>query len=241
MRWVPRQRSRLLLILLGVVVASAGLVRLLQPTDEAALAQTMRTGSRADRLAAVEELESRQTVSATRLLAQAAGSEDPGLAAAALLSLGRVGPDPPQREQAVVNALNRREPTVRKAAAVSYGRIFPVGQARHSEKVIALLKSDQSTDVRLAAAKSLGYLHVYDALPALLEAMDDKKSQQLQGHAAAAAMRILCERMDFKPGAPVAERRKVIEMLAKWANHPTVKEMHAGWLKHRHKRGARPR
>jgi HEAT repeat protein len=88
--------------------------------------------------------------------------------------LGEIGKDTPQAVTPLLKALDDRDYIVRKNAARGLGIIGPAAGESVS-KLCALLKGDESQQVRREAAAALGMIHARpeESIPALLQAFKD--------------------------------------------------------------------
>src|SRR5262249_54856244 len=122
------------------------------------------------RLEAIAGLEKSKTASAS-LVAAAAPSEPVSLQVRALEALGAT--KGPQAKDVCAASLKSAEPSVRKTAADTLAKL---GDVKSATLLLPLLK-DKEPSVRSAAIQVLGVLKAKDAVPALIQAVGEERTQ----------------------------------------------------------------
>jgi len=157
-------------------------------------------------------------------VAGAASDPDAGVASHAVYALGRMGrPDDLPRVKA---ALTDARPPVRAAAVYA---LSGFGDRADVDMLIALLiDRGQRPEIRAAAARSLGRLRAFRALPSLIDTLTDP-SVLMRGRAYASFQQILGARFRFRAADPPDRRREAIARIR--AAYPRLKTKHDNYLK----------
>ena len=155
--------------MLGVVVVALVSYTLFTGQDEKSLADELASGD----LSAANQLASLQTVRAAELLAEAMDAGPPKVSAAATIALAKTT-GWPQRDTRILAAAEHRHPETRQAVAIAVrclAKRRPPDQLhdpKYTDYLLALLK-DPSATVRASAARSLGRLNAFYAVPELMD------------------------------------------------------------------------
>lgn len=172
------------------------------------------TGTRLD---AARELGNSRNPENVAVLGRHAGGSDADLARRSLLSLGKIGT--PAAVKHIRPALKDTRPPVREAAAAAMGRVER--EIADAGVLAEALEADEAPAVRCAAAKSLGHLYSWDAMPQLVAALEDP-DVRVRRRAIKAVRRILGVNYGYRADAP--DREVALEKIK--ANWPKFKKSH---------------
>lgn len=159
-----------------------------------------------------------------KAVAGAASDTDAAVATHAVYALGRMGraDDLPR----VKVALDDPRPQVRAAAVYA---ISGFGDLADVDMLIALLTDrQQPPKIRAAAARSLGRLKAFRAMPSLIDTLEDP-SVLVRGRAYAAFRQIIGVGFRFRAADPPERRREAIARIR--AAYPRLKTMHDNYVK----------
>ena len=170
--------------------------------------EQLKSGNRKERLAAISKLAAEGTEAAAEAIASVVCDPDTQVACRALQALqylplsDRMGP--------LRRALQDPRPEVRAAAMVTVGRC----DEKEGAQVLAeVLEGNNPPHLRAAAAQALGRMRAWDAMPALINALEDE-SEQVRGRAGAAVRRMFAGRdPGFRANAPPHERARAIRVI----------------------------
>ena len=112
----------------------------------------------------------------------------------------------------VVRVMDDPRPQVRAAAVASVGKLRLREKVDAAPVIKMLADSAQPREVRATAARSLGRLHSWEAMPQLVAALDDP-NPHVRGQAGAAIRKILG--VDFHFRADAANRREIAAKIRK--------------------------
>jgi len=102
--------------------------------------------------------------------------------------------------------------------------------------LVTAVSSDKAPEVRASAASVLGHLYDYNNMDSLLKAMDDE-DLNVRRKAYEAVSRIFGRRYEFNTNSPSAERKVVIQAIAKdWEVH----KKHVGEYHDKHRKSPKP-
>ena len=174
-----------------------------------------------DAIGALERIGSNRGAKA---VSGAVSDSDAGVATHAVYALGRMGrPGDLPRVQAALT--DPRQP-VRAAAVYA---ISGFGERADVDMLIALLADRrQPPKIRAAAARSLGRLKAFRAMPSLIDALADP-SVLVRGRAYAAFRQIAGAAFRFRAADPPERRREAIARIR--AAYPRLKTKHDNYLK----------
>ncbi|MBM4020407.1 MAG: hypothetical protein FJ288_19160 [Planctomycetes bacterium] len=194
------KHRRLIILAAAAAVLAAVLAGVYWPASTGSLVREAQSGSGADRLAAIQQLGRDRSAEAVEALASMARDPDAAVAAQAVASLGRM-----RRAEAlppVKAALHDTRPEVREAGAIALGYM---GKRTDPQTLAAALRSDPSADVRAAAARSLGLVRYWEAMPDLLSALADP-SEDVRREAGAAVRRLFGRDFLYRADDPPDQR-----------------------------------
>jgi len=206
------------LILAGIVV-----LRYIQSPDRRHIRE-LASGVPARQIEAIGALERIGSSRGAKAVSGAVSDSDAGVATHAVYALGRMGrPDDLPRVQA---ALTDPRPPVRAAAVYA---VSGFGDLADVDMLIALLTDRrQPTKIRAAAARSLGRLRSWRAMPSLIDALADP-SVLVRGRAYAAFRQIAGAGFRFRAADPPERRSEAITRIL--AAYPRLKTRHDNFLK----------
>lgn len=193
-----------LVIALVVVLSAVGWLWY----DEASGARAARLARSDDpevRLEAVGELRGRETDVATKALARLTGDDDPRVASAAIRALGGTAVESSLLLAIMTDGSSGR---IRGEAAAALAD----GGAEHRDAIIRVLREDPDDEARAGAARGLGRLRDRAALPALVDALDDRDGD-VRVRAAAAIAKTTIARFPYDARAPRSQRLKQAESI----------------------------
>lgn len=207
----PEQKRKLWLFGgIGAVVVIAGAVAIYHWRDAGVISDAFSADSRAERLAAIDELAYCTSGSAAEALDELSRDEDAEIAARALHAMARSEEQDRHRPR-IVEAMDADRPAVREAAAAAMAYL---GQDAAFEALKDLLVPGAEPDpgVRAAAAGTLGQLNRWESFLPLVEAMDDP-SPKVRGRAYAGVKKMIGRDYRFRPNLPRSERLRIISAL----------------------------
>lgn len=212
-----RQRKRLILLAAAVVAVSGVAILLYVRSGESSLVSQLGSGTPAERVKAAQELGKINSARAVEAIAGAVRDRDTQVACQAVVALGRMArPESLPHIQAA--AKDSRE-EVREAAATAMGKL-----GDHADVPTLLAAAGdrkESERVRAAASQSLGFLEVFEAMPVLVDSLDDP-SPLVRGRAYAAIRRILQRDFGFRAEDPPEKRQPIVARIRMeypaWAN-----------------------
>jgi len=208
---------------LGGVVIAVVLVAVLGGKEGDLVAQA-ESPDADERLKAVNGLADIGSDGAADALIRACADPDERVAVRAIAAVKRRGrrKDVPHLRRAVRDD----RPKVRASAVTALGQ-FPLRNDVDANLLISRLNDPyEYPEVRGAAARSLGRMHIWGAMAHLVDALEDSDAY-VRGQAGAAVRRILGRDYGFRANASSGRRREVIARIrAQW---PTF---HAGHLRY---------
>ena len=206
------------LVLAGVVVFGY-----IQSPDRRHIRE-LDSGVPARQIDAIGALERIGTSRGAKAVSGAVSDSDVGVATHAVYALGRMGrPDDLPRVKAALT--DSRQP-VRAAAVYA---VSGFGDLADVDMLIALLiDRGQRPEIRAAAARSLGRLRAFRAMPSLIDALADP-SVLVRGRAYAAFRQIAGAGFRFRAADPPERRREAIARVR--AAYPRLKTKHDNYLK----------
>ena len=214
-----QNRKRLLVLVCVAVVLGGTAVFRFTRSDERRLVQQLRSGGKEGRIEAIHGLEKVGSSGAADAIASVIGDSDTQAACHAVIALGRM---PTQHLQSIEAAARDSRPEVRRAAATAMGHL---GDRADPGKLLVMLgNKTEDNGVRAAAARSLGRLNVFEAMPALIEALDDA-SPAVRARANTAIMRIMEINLRFRANDPPKKRQAAIARIRNL--YPKMAKKHA--------------
>ena len=179
-------------------------------SEEGALVDQLGSDDPEVRLHAARALARTNSDRAARCLAALAADADTDVATVALMAIGSMARD--EYGQTLKNAVGDSRAPVRRAAVTALGDL---GEARHADILIRVLRGDPVPAVRAAAADAMGRLRTRGPVPALIAALDDP-SLLVRGRAGAAIRRLSGRDFGFRAGDTAYRRRQVVRKIAAW-------------------------
>ena len=197
-----------LTLLAGALVLAGVVIFFLVRSPQARLIEELQAGSRGDRVEAVHALERIGSRRAAEAIAGAVGDADSDLACHAVSALGRMAR--PEDIDHVRAAMADERADVRAAAVYAMSGF---GERADLDFLMKVLADHQEPEkVRAAAAKALGRLRVFEAAPALINALADR-SQLVRARACAAFRQLAGADFGFRAGDPPQRRREAISKI----------------------------
>jgi len=202
---VWQEHKRVVLLVGGGVVLLVLLLWLLIGGEESRLIEQLRTGSVEERIEAIDRLIELDSPKAAAAVAEAVDYSSEKVAVRAVQGLQYVKLS--DKADRLKKALGDKRPKVRAVAIVVIGRTNIGANAGDLRRI---LTEDEEKDVRAAAAQALGRIGADEALPDLVDALDD--AELIVRTRADAAIKKLIPGRDFgyRPNAELDERRAVI-------------------------------
>ena len=160
-----------------------------------------------------------------RAVQGSAGASPEGTEEALLTALGHPNPRVVARAVRIVGRRNRRDslphleqslrdsrPQVRAAAAAAMGK-FRLRESVDVNTLTTLLDDpDEAGEVRAAAAQSLGRMRIWQAMPSLVDALEDP-DPLVRGRAGASVRRMLGVDFGFRANASLADRERAVRKI----------------------------
>ena len=203
------RREKRLAVLAAALAAALIVPRLWSAfkADEPALHDQARAEGAEERMRAITALGAAPSEKRDQLLLDALSDDDPRVTARAVHVIGKWT----HRDSIphLKRALRDPRPRVRAAAAVALGQFRRRDRVDAGSLVGLLSNRDEEDDVRAAAACSLGRLQSWNAMPALVDALEDPEPM-VRGRAGSAVRKILGVDFGFRAEAPVRRRRAAV-------------------------------
>ena len=155
-------------------------------------------------------------------------SPDEHAAKLAVSALGNLGE---AARPAVQEALSDRRPAVREKAATSFAKVATHEQA---VKLVALVKKDESPDVRAAAVAGLDRMFAFQEMDAIIDAMEDP-DPAVRRRASKAATKFSGVTVQYYPDASLEEcRQGAMRMRQYWEKNKvnTLKLLNSYYQSH---------
>ena len=184
----------------------------------------VRSSDPQERMVALNDLAERPSRRGDEALLNAFSDSDARVAARAVIKVGNWT----HRDGLahVVRAMDDPRPQVRAAAVASVGKLHLREKVDAAPVIKMLADSSQPREVRATAARSLGRLHSWEAMPQLVAALDDP-NPHVRGQAGAAIRKILGRDYHFRANAP-NRREKAAEIRAVW---PGLHKAHLDYMR----------
>jgi HEAT repeat protein len=201
------------------LVVAAAFVLLAGPKEDAARESVDDVPDRAALLEMIEDLEARvaelSAPTATPAEAPAAApTEAPAPAAPPAATQAAEAADAAKRVE-VDRWIERLGAPDENTAFKAALQLAQLGDLRAVDALIETMREHRDFYVRLGAATALGDLKALDAVPALIDALDEK-DQLVRTAASESLWSITSNRIDFKAGASAADRRAAQGKWRKW-------------------------
>ncbi len=143
-------------------------------------------------------------------LVKEAKSPDEHAAQLAVEALGNLGE---AATAAVEQALSDRRPAVREKAATAFAKVASHDQA---VKLVAMVKKDESPNVRAAAVASLDRMFAFQEMDAIIDAMEDP-DPAVRRRASKAAIKFSGVTVQYNPdGSPEERSQGTMRMRQYW-------------------------
>jgi len=202
-------------------------------TGDDVVLERARSTAAGERLAAVTEMTGRTSGKVDAALLEALSDPDPHVASQAVRAVGRWT----HRDSlpSLKKALHDSRTEVRVAA------VDAIGKFRYRDEVDASLLRDflgsgrEVPEVRASAARSLGRMQCWQAMPELVDALEDP-DVLVRGRAGAAVCRILGVDFGFRAEASLKNRRRAVrEIRSSWQGFQRAHEDYVRRLKEKMK------
>ena len=182
------------------------------------------------RLKALDRLAERPSKRADAALVKAFDDPDPRVAGRAVAKVGNWT----HRDGLphVTRALRDPRPEVRAAAVASVGKLRLREEVNTAPMIKMLADARQPREVRATAARSLGRMHCWEAMPQLVAALEDP-DPRVRGQAGSAIRKILGVDFGFRAKDP--DRQKAVAKIrAMW---PSFRQAHLDYMRRLKEKG----